>query len=199
MKDIVNEFGADNVLNPVGEIDRPKLGSIVFADREAMKKLERIVWPHVQAEIVSQIASFQTKWEHHHQHQQQQQQQQPTVAEKADKKKPIIVVEAAVLLDAGWHDSFLDAVWVVVVPENVAVQRLMQNRDLSREEALKRIHAQASRRGIGNIDEEVRKKVVTATIDNSGSLDTLKEALSQKLDDDAAWYDTRRKRKGAEN
>jgi dephospho-CoA kinase len=77
-----------------GEIDRKKLGSIVFADYKAMQKLERIVWPHVQTKIEAQIEKAKSEWN------------------EEGGKTPIIVVEAAVLLDAGWQD-FLDGVWVI--------------------------------------------------------------------------------------
>ena len=176
--DVVNEFGQDipNV-DGSGEIDRKKLGAIVFADREAMRKLERIVWPHVQKEIENLIQQYEKDW---------------LANEMTGKQTPVIVVEAAVLLDAEWHEKFLDAVWVVTVPHNVAVQRLMENRSLTREEAEKRIEAQSSRRGIGNVEEEIKSSTVTATIDNSGSLSDLKESLSIKLADETSWYSANR-------
>ena len=54
--EIIAEFGQDVVmLQPphssegaecIVEIDRKKLGSIVFSNSDAMSKLEMIVWPH---------------------------------------------------------------------------------------------------------------------------------------------------------
>jgi dephospho-CoA kinase len=168
---MVTEFGEDILMNGK-EIDRKKLGAIVFSDPSKMRKLEQIVWPHVQQEIQSRIEQCRKEWE----------------GKSKEDKVPIVVVEAAVLLDAGWHNSFLDAVWVVTVPHHVAVQRITETRGLSVEEAEKRIEAQTFRRGIGNVEDEVKNNVVTATIDNSGSLDELKEALSTKLKDETAWY-----------
>jgi dephospho-CoA kinase len=63
----------------------------------------------------------------------------------------------------------------------------MESRGLSKKEAEKRVAAQLSRRGIANLDEEVRNKVVTAVIDNGGSLDDL-QTLSQTLDNASTWY-----------
>lgn len=167
-----------------GILDRKKLGSIVFADRDAMQQLEAIVWPHVHQEIEKRIQTIRSEWlasmtattndEPH--------------STNDSPKEPIIVVEAAVLLDAGWQHAFLDAVWVVTVPHDVAVQRITQTRGLSQEEALKRIVAQQSRRGIGNIDQELEEGVVTATIDNSGTLEELRLSLSSQLKDPSAWY-----------
>jgi dephospho-CoA kinase len=180
VEQVVQAFGSD-ILVPgtsVPEIDRKRLGAIVFADPLAMKQLEAIVWPHVQVEIEKRIAGLQTEWK----------QTLNDDSNSEQKKNPIVVVEAAVLLDAGWQDAFLDAVWVVTVPDKVAQQRIVENRGLSPAEADKRIQAQVSRRGIGNIAQEVQDKVVTATIDNSGSLEDLKENLSKTLVDETAWY-----------
>src|SRR4051794_28582324 len=43
---IVDTFGVD-ILNPDGTIDRPALGKIVFANAEALQKLEQLVHPAV--------------------------------------------------------------------------------------------------------------------------------------------------------
>jgi dephospho-CoA kinase len=167
VKDVADAFGSDNVIDSNGEIDRRKLGSIVFADIKDMQKLERIVWPHVKQDILDQIEKVKEEW--------------------SGEGNPIVVVEAAVLLDAGWYD-FLNGVLVVTASPRVALDRLTESRGLSKEEAEKRMAAQLSRRGIGNLDEEVRNKVVTAVIDNSGSLDDLQQALSQTLGNASTWY-----------
>ena len=169
LNDIVNEFGSDLLLVS-GEIDRKKLGSIVFADNNAMKKLEHIVWPHVKSKIMQQIEIVKSEF----------------CSIKSD-KIPIIVVEAAVLLDADW-DDFLDGVWVVTVSRPVAIRRLQDNRNLSVEESEKRIQAQSIRRGIGNLEKEVADGIVSAVIPNDGTLDELKACLLVKLNDPNAWY-----------
>lgn len=170
VQDVAQEFGQD-ILTDAGEVDRPKLGSIVFGQRDAMKKLESIVWPHVQKDVEDQITLLRSEWE----------------ASSDTNKHPVVVVEAAVLLDAGWQDTFLDAVWVVTTPEEQALDRIVETRNTPREQAQQRINAQKERRGIGNLDQEVERKVVTAVIENSGTLDDLKEALSQRLLDPKAW------------
>jgi dephospho-CoA kinase len=167
VKDVADAFGSDSVMDSNGEIDRRKLGSIVFGDIKDMQKLERIVWPHVKQDILDQIQRVRDEW--------------------LGEGSPIVVVEAAVLLDAGWQD-FLNGVLVVTASPSVALDRLMESRGLSKEEAEKRMAAQLSRRGIGNLDDEVRNKVVTAVIDNSGSLDDLQQALSQTLSNASTWY-----------
>ena len=110
---VLNEFG-EGILGPEGEIDRGKLGAIVFADAEALKKLEASVHPAVAArvdELIRQAA------------------------------EPVVVVEAIKLIEAGWHRTW-DALWVVTCSREQQLERLMRTRKLSRQEALLRIEAQ---------------------------------------------------------
>ena len=170
--DVVAEFGSSILQEGQQEavIDRQKLGSIVFADDSAMNKLERIVWPHVRRKVQAKIEQLSNSW----------------VANPKQFQHPVIVLEAAVLLDAGWQDD-VDGVWVVCTSRDVALQRLQSSRGLSEEEATKRMDAQQSRRGIGNLQEEVSKGVVTAVLGNDGSAEDLRTALQSKLDDKSAW------------
>ena len=98
----------------------------------------------------------------------------------------MIVLESAVLLEAGYQD-ILDGCWVVRAPPEVAVSRLVEYRSFSKEDAEKRIEAQKTRRGIGNVEEEMDKREVTAVIENTGGLDELKASLLEKLKDPNAW------------
>src|SRR3954453_22380762 len=54
---IAARFGAE-VLEPAGAVDRRKLGSIVFADADARRDLERIVHPAVYRAIAAGIRAF---------------------------------------------------------------------------------------------------------------------------------------------
>lgn len=92
----------------------------------------------------------------------------------------IVVVEAAVLLDANWDDNQLfDAIWVVRSSTQISAERLVQNRGMDRADALKRMEAQVTRRGIGNLDQEIKNGSVTAVIENYGS-------ISNGTDDESA-------------
>jgi dephospho-CoA kinase len=53
--EIVEAFG-DDVVAADGELDRKKLGSIVFADTEQRNRLTSIVWPRVGERVVEQLA-----------------------------------------------------------------------------------------------------------------------------------------------
>lgn len=178
VRDIVDAFGKDILednndknKNNIESIDRKRLGAIVFSDRNAMAKLERLVWPHVKTLLLERIDVVKSEW-------QEKQNNEDII--------PVVVLEAAVLLDAEW-DDILDGIWAVTTPRKMAVQRLMDTRGLSREESEKRLDAQESRRGIGNLDEEVQKRVVTRVIDNRGSLEDLTKTLGLALRDPKSW------------
>lgn len=161
---IADAFGPD-LLTSTGELDRKKLGAVVFADRSAMKKLERIVWPATKVIIQEQVS----------------------IAKTNSQRGGVIVVEAAVLLDAEWQD-FCDGVWMITADKHVALQRLVESRNMSLEDASQRWEAQQSRQGIRNLDQQVNNRIVTAVVDNSGSLDELKERLQLALNDEKSWY-----------
>lgn len=111
---IVQTFGRF-VLGADGQIDRRRLGSIVFNDPDALRQLEAIVHPFVQEaiELLIQRAS-----------------------------QPVIIIEAIKLLEGGLADE-CDAIWVVDAPAAMQQKRLMRKRKLSAEDARLRIDAQA--------------------------------------------------------
>jgi dephospho-CoA kinase len=187
IEDVIATFGKEVVADPepsgtpLPSIDRRKLGAIVFADAEAMKKLERIVWPHVRADIIARIQDIRNEF--------------CTKGQSEPKETlPIVVLEAAVLLDAGW-DDLVDGLWVVTVSQETAVHRLMENRGLTREDAEKRISAQANRRGIGqdSLASDISAGIVSGTITNDGDISALQSELLRSLNDPSAWYPAERK------
>lgn len=92
----------------------------------------------------------------------------------------VVVLEAAILLDAGWEDM-CDAVWSVRVSPEVAQERLMTTRGLTETEAMSRIQAQKSCRGIGNLNDEYESGTVHTVIENDGNLDQLQQKLQNAL------------------
>ena len=115
-RQVVAAFG-EGVLTAEGEIDRRKLGTIVFADPAELERLNGIMHP-LMAGMVEERKS---------------QLSQEGVA--------VAVVEAAVLFEAGW-ETLVDEVWTTVAPADVVIERLRQRNGLSPEEASKRINSQ---------------------------------------------------------
>jgi len=102
------------LIGPGGEIDRRKLGRIVFSEPEALAQLEAIVHPLVEEAIHYLIRNA---------------------------PHQVVVIEAIKLLESGLH-KLCDAVWVVDAPPEVQMKRLIQQRGMSAEEAQQRIVAQ---------------------------------------------------------
>jgi len=180
LKEIIEAFGPSVTMTEgeSEELDRKKLGSIVFSDPSEMARLERIVWPHVKTLVVEKIAEVQRNMT------------EPSSSSSSRNSENggdgVVIVEAAVMLDAGWED-WLDGVWVVRVAPSTAQQRLVSDRGMTLEDALLRMEAQQSRRGIGNLEKEVQTGVVTAIVDNDGSLEDLTNALETALKDPSSW------------
>ncbi|MCL5264166.1 MAG: dephospho-CoA kinase [Chloroflexi bacterium] len=114
-KRIVAEFG-EGILTPENNIDRVKLGSIVFTDSEALAKLENIIHPGVSDYVEQAIR---------------------------EGGAPAIVIEAIKLIEAGLHKR-CDSVWVVTCRREQQIQRLMRDRHMSRQAALVRLRAQSA-------------------------------------------------------
>lgn len=110
---IVEAFGLE-VLDPDGEIDRARLGAIVFADPAALMRLEAIVHPATLEAINRRIAAI-----------------------SAD----VVVVEAIKLIESGIADG-CDSVWVTTCRPEQQVHRIVGGRGLSRAQAEQRVRAQ---------------------------------------------------------
>ncbi len=116
--EVVSAFGK-GILEDNEEIDRRKLGAIVFSDSSQLERLNRIMHPRMAKMVQQELDRLR------------------------DDGAPVAVVEAAVLFEAGW-DSLVDEVWTTAAPEESVVARLMARNGLPEEEARKRINAQMS-------------------------------------------------------
>jgi len=110
---VVDAFGKF-ILDAGGEIDRTKLGRLVFSDPDALKDLEAIVHPLVEHAV-------------------------DLMVKRASQR--VIVIEAIKLLEGGLVNA-CDIVWTTDAPELIQKSRLMQKRGMNEEEAMQRIQAQ---------------------------------------------------------
>ena len=116
---VVDAFG-EGILQESGEIDRRKLGAIVFSDPEEMAKLNGIMHPRMARMVSDRIDHFR------------------------EDGVEVVVVEAAVLFEAGW-ETLVDEVWSTDSPVEAVVERLQAARGIAPEEAQKRIASQMDR------------------------------------------------------
>ena len=113
---VVATFG-ESVLNDKGEIDRPKLGRIVFDRPDCLRSLNEIVHPSVVKLMMDEIERKRSSDEH-----------------------AAIVVNVPLLIEADLT-CMVDSVVLIYADEDVQLQRLAQ-RGLSQEDALKRVRSQ---------------------------------------------------------
>ncbi len=117
LEQVVAEFGTE-LLTPDGDLDRPAMGRIVFADESARRRLEAIVHPLVFERIVE--------------------------LEAATSPDDVVVHDIPLLAESGRADTF-DAVIVVDADPELQVERMISERGWTREDAQSRMLAQASR------------------------------------------------------
>lgn len=115
---IVESFG-DHILQENKELDRKKLGAVIFNNVDAREKLNSIIHPAIRKEMLKQ------------------------------KEKHIVNREKCVVLDIPllfesnlFH--FVDKVLLVYTDEKTQLRRLMQRDQSTEEEALQRINSQIS-------------------------------------------------------
>jgi dephospho-CoA kinase len=117
LQQIVEHFGT-SILTSAGELDRPKMASIVFADDEKRELLNAIVHPLVFEE--------QDRWLRE--------------TEKTD-PRGIAIVDAALMIESGGYKRFDELIVVWCEPE-IQLKRLMLRDELALEDAQKRIASQ---------------------------------------------------------
>ncbi len=115
-KDLVATWGTDLLL-PSREIDRKKLGAIVFSDPKNLEKLNSIVHPRLRELLLKRIEDLRAQGTR------------------------IVVLEAAILIEANWH-HIVDEVWVIYAPEDVVIKRVIARNNLSEEQVRGRIRSQ---------------------------------------------------------
>jgi len=115
-EEVIATFG-EGILQGNEEIDRKKLGAVVFNDSQEMSKLNAIMHPKMAVIIRRDILQL---WEG---------------------GAEAVVLEAALLLEAGW-DSLVDEIWVTYAPEEAIVSRLQARNNLPEEEIKRRMGLQ---------------------------------------------------------
>ena len=139
----VEAFGS-GILGADGEIDRAALGAIVFADEAQLRRLEAISHPAIRREIERLVMEA-----------------------EAD----VVAVEAIKLLEGELRNK-VGAVWVVNASEARQLERLMGAREMTREEAARRIALQNSQA------EKVRQADVV--IENEGDIEALRARVERE-------------------
>jgi dephospho-CoA kinase len=145
-KRIIKIFGKD-ILQKDQTINRKKLGKIVFANQNLLKKLNKITHPEIIKLIKKEIS---------------------LAKDDSKEEKKILIIDAALIYETK-IDRLMDKIIVVYLDEEEQLKRLIKRNNLSEKEALQKIKSQ--------IPLKEKIEIADYVIDNSNSLDKTKEQV----------------------
>lgn len=137
-------FGKDAVAAD-GSMDRVYIGDLVFRNPEMKKRLENILFPLIFEALDEELLRL-----------------------ERGGATPVVFLDMPLLYEVK-YDSYVDEVWLVYVPFEVQLSRLMKRNGYTKEEARLRIYSQIS------VDK--KKSLAQQVIDNSGTLEDTKEQV----------------------
>ena len=140
------EMLGQEIVSPDKSLDRGKIAGQVFADESLLKKLNELVHPIVRRVMNERVESFRN----------------------TDK---VVVLDIPLLVEN--PRPGLDGVLVVDLDTQIAIQRLVEQRQMKLEDAQARVAKQATR--------EQRRAIAGHVIDNSGDRQALETSV------DRAW------------
>ena len=138
--------GHQRVLETFGTADRATLRDVIFRDPVRRRQLEQIIHPEVARLRQEKEAELERGGVH------------------------VVVNDIPLLFEAGLQNQ-VDVIVLVDAPRDVRIQRIIDNRDITRAEAERMVDAQ--------MPSEQKRSVADYVIDNSGTL----EQLEQRADE----------------
>lgn len=144
---IVEKFG-ENILLEDGELNRKKLGEIIFNNEDKRKELNEIMHPIIIKEILDRLKSYIFKYD------------------IIFIDMPLLFETKELLSDMG---LYFDEIWLVYCDEDVQLNRLMKRENIEFDYALKKIKSQ--------LDSNYKKKNSDKIIYNNGSLEELEKSV----------------------
>jgi dephospho-CoA kinase len=108
-------FG-DQIFDAAGEVIRPALGRIVFADPDQLKRLEGITHPAIWSEIARRVTACESN---------------------------VVVIESIKLLE-GPMKQLCDQIWVTTCSAETQIARLLEFRGMDEADARQRVAAQSA-------------------------------------------------------
>lgn len=117
-KKIVETFHTDSssILDEHGNIDRKKLGNIVFSDDSKLEQLNSIIWPEVYKLLDEEIEKMSTKYQ-------------------------VIILEIALLIESGVLINRVHQIWMTILDDKEVIERLKDRNNLTKEQAIQRINS----------------------------------------------------------
>jgi len=149
-EEMLSKWGSD-ILTPDGQLDRQLVANIVFSNPEELTVLNEIVHPAVREEM--------------------------TIRRRIHLDTDnTVILEIPLLVESGYRN--FDAIVVVDVDTEIAVERLVKHRSFEEEDARKRIEKQVSR--------DSRTEIADYVIKNNSSI----EAFEQEINKCWEWIES---------
>lgn len=115
-QELINTFGRQ-IIAEDDNIDRKKLGALVFGNPEQLEQLNRIVHPRMFEMMFERIESYRRQ------------------------NMKVVVLDAAILFEAKWT-PLVDIIWVVIASESVVIERAKARTGLPEDQIRSRLHSQ---------------------------------------------------------
>ncbi len=116
LKKIAESFGQEYLLDD-GELDRAKMGELVFKDKEKLSLLNSLLHPILRAEIKREIECFRSKGH------------------------TLVILDAAILIESKMQD-LVDEIWLVYADQETQIERIMKRDGFTRAQVIARIGSQ---------------------------------------------------------
>ena len=138
---LVHAFSED-ILDAEKQLDKKKMSDLIFSNPKRKLEAEAILHPLIKARVDDEI--------------------------KQHENELLVVVEVPLLFEVKW-ETFFDEIWVVASDEQILLSRLQQFRQVSEQEAKRRLQHQMSQ------EEKIQKANVVLW--NNDDLTHLKEQI----------------------
>lgn len=140
---------SETILNKNGQIDRKKLGEIIFNDKKERKRLEELLHPKIHEEILKQ-------------------------ANKLEIHKKHYFLDIPLFFEVGGRKKYpIKTIWLIYLPQEMQIQRIMKRDGAKRTQALQKISAQ--------IDIESKIKQSDILIKNTGGIKELQAQIEIEI------------------
>lgn len=116
LSEIAEAFGS-GIITDEGTLDRKKLGTIVFSDKEKLRELNGIIYPYIIKRIIDRIDELKAAG------------------------SELILLDAPTLFEAN-ADDLCDLIISVTADEAIRTERIMARDNISKEAALRRFDSQ---------------------------------------------------------
>ncbi|MGD1716518.1 dephospho-CoA kinase [Dapis sp. BLCC M172] len=159
LESIVEHYGK-NIVLPNGNLDRRRLGEIVFNDKKELHWLEQKIHPYVRDRFEQNIQHFMVK------------NSESGQKNSIQYQNPTVVLVIPLLFEAKMTDLVTE-IWVIYATPQKQIERLMKRDCLTQQQAYTRINNQMS------LEEKCQKADIV--VDNSSTLEILLKQVDSAI------------------